>query len=72
MTDQMAKVSLDHELEGLCCTGGVTSDHGTTGHDMADGSRVRIKTICSDLREIVGDWDAVWKGDILCMPSPWQ
>lgn len=45
MTDQVTKVSLNHELESLCRTGGVTGDHGTAGHDLADGCRVRIKTL---------------------------
>lgn len=48
MTDQVTKVFLNHELESLCCTGGVTGDHGAAGHNMADGGRVRIKTLCGD------------------------
>lgn len=73
MTDQMTKVPLNHELESLCCTGGVTGDHGTAGHDLADRCRVRIETVCSDLSEMVGTAGVyVRKGDILYMPSPWQ
>ena len=55
MTDQVTKVSLDHKLESFCCTGRVAGHHGSAGHDMADGCRVRIKTFCSDsVCEVLG------------------
>ena len=53
MTRQMTEVSLNHKLESLCCTRSVTGDHGTASHDIANGCRMRIKTLCSDLMDMV-------------------
>lgn len=69
----MTEVSLNHELKSLCCTGGVARDHGTAGHDMTDVRCVRIKTLCSDLLEVIDATEGyARKTDILCMPSPWR
>ena len=55
MTNQVTKVFLNHELEGFCRAGCVAGDHGTAGHDMADGCRVGIEAFCGDsVREVLG------------------
>ena len=45
----MPEMLLDHQLQGFRRTGGVSSHHGVSGHDLTDRSSVRVKTICSNL-----------------------
>ena len=51
LTYQMSEMTLDHQLQGLCCTCCISSYHRVAGHDLAYGSRARIKTFSSNLQE---------------------
>lgn len=67
----MTEMSVNHELQCLSSTGGITRDHRSPGHDRTDLRSVRIEAFCGNLQTIpLASFDGN-KSHIPDTPDPW-